>query len=80
MGLIAREITRRMHGFGQAGGGRGTGFEPSPRDQTSWKVIERKAGRLGWQRIRRLEEFQVLTDNEPSSTPPDAAAACLPGN
>jgi hypothetical protein len=30
LGLIAREFTRRIRGFGQAGGGRGAGIEPSP--------------------------------------------------
>jgi hypothetical protein len=30
-GLFAREFTRRIRRLGQAGGGRGTGFEPSPR-------------------------------------------------
>jgi hypothetical protein len=31
LGLIANKFTRRAHGFGQAGGGRGTGIQPSPR-------------------------------------------------
>jgi hypothetical protein len=43
LGLIARKITRRIRGFGQGGGGRGTGIEPSPRSPTWWKVIQRKA-------------------------------------
>ena len=30
LGLIANKFTRRIHGFGPAGGGRGTGVEPSP--------------------------------------------------
>ena len=29
-GSIANKFTRRIHGFGRAGGGRGTGVEPSP--------------------------------------------------
>jgi hypothetical protein len=31
LGLIANKFERRTHGLGQAGGGRGTGIEPSPR-------------------------------------------------
>jgi hypothetical protein len=31
LGLFAHKFTRRIHTFGQAGGGRGTGIEPSPR-------------------------------------------------
>ena len=36
--LIAHKRTRRICGFGQGGGGRGTGFEPSPRRPTWPKV------------------------------------------
>jgi hypothetical protein len=31
LGLIANQSIGRIHGFGQTGGGRGTGIEPSPR-------------------------------------------------
>jgi hypothetical protein len=31
LGLIANKFRRRIQSFGQAGGGRGTGVEPSPR-------------------------------------------------
>jgi hypothetical protein len=31
LGLIANKFTRRIRGFDQGGGGRGTGIEPSPR-------------------------------------------------
>jgi hypothetical protein len=31
LGLIVNKCAQRIHGFGQAGGGRGTGVEPSPR-------------------------------------------------
>src|SRR6266852_5754599 len=31
LGLTANEFTRRIRCFGQTGGGRGTGIEPSPR-------------------------------------------------
>ena len=33
-GLIAHKLTRRICGFGQGGGARGTGVEPSPRRPT----------------------------------------------
>jgi hypothetical protein len=41
LGLIANKFARRIHGFGQAGGGRGTGFEPSPRGPAWRKVTQR---------------------------------------
>ena len=41
LGLTANKFTRRIHGFGQAGGGRGTGVEPSPRKPAQWKVVQR---------------------------------------
>jgi hypothetical protein len=31
IGLIANKVARRIDDYGQAGGGRGTGIEPSPR-------------------------------------------------
>src|SRR3982074_390033 len=34
LGLITYEFARRKHSLGQNGGGRGTGFEPSPRRPT----------------------------------------------
>jgi hypothetical protein len=43
LGLIAHKLTRRICGFGQAGGGRGTGIEPSPRRPTWRKVTQRSA-------------------------------------
>jgi hypothetical protein len=39
LGLFAREFTRRIPGLGQAGGGRGTGFKPSP-SGTSYEQIQ----------------------------------------
>jgi len=38
---IANKFARRIHGFGQAGGGRGTGLEPSPRRPAWGKVSQR---------------------------------------
>jgi hypothetical protein len=32
MGLIANKVAQRIGYCGQSGGGRGTGFEPSPRN------------------------------------------------
>jgi hypothetical protein len=41
LGLIAHKFTRRIRTFGQAGGGRGTGIEPSPRSLAQWNVTKR---------------------------------------
>jgi len=41
LGLIAHKLTQRIHGFGQGGGGRGTGIEPSPRSLAQWNVTQR---------------------------------------
>jgi hypothetical protein len=37
LGLIAHKLSRRICGFGQGGGGRGTGIEPSPRHPVRWE-------------------------------------------
>jgi hypothetical protein len=37
IGLIASKFGQRMHAFSQAGGGRGTGIEPSPRHPVRWE-------------------------------------------
>ena len=36
--LITNILAQRIEGFGEAGGGRGTGVEPSPRPRTQYSV------------------------------------------
>src|ERR1019366_4821211 len=42
LGSIANEVAWRTHDLGQAGGGRGTGVEPSPRTPTQCIVTQRR--------------------------------------
>ncbi len=70
-GLIANKFTRRINGFGQAGGGRGTGIEPSPRTPTWRKVIQRTAAPGGLSLPRR----RLQIDGQAPQ-----AAVPIPGN
>jgi len=41
-GLIANKFARRIHGFGQAGGGRATGIQPSPGRSGYFGALQRQ--------------------------------------
>jgi hypothetical protein len=55
LGPIADKFAWRTHGLGQAGGGRGTGLEPSPCNPAQWKATQRTASITA---LPRLAQWQ----------------------